>query len=513
MTKESDKIFTLFIFNFIRFPNIKINIFCTWLLSFGFVVKGEIFIYPQYAEPFLGIAYFQDKESKPYVEVRLLIPQKWLTPEPNAIEKPELKADVTVIFFKFDKVQSYDKFFIKVEQPSADTNSTILDIKRYYLTPGLYGLEIIIQDFYAPENKAAFIFKDSLEIAENSDDKSCLFRYLDFLADFKKVDSENPMARHGYLLTPRFHEFYDDNEKILIFYTEFYNSGNLIKEGEKILLRAVIREFLTNKMIKNYGMQEVKDIQPVIPWLNRLNLSTLPAGHYLLEVEAVNKANQTIARIARYFEHKGSASSALEYLLESTPLLFMESVNNRDTIIEYIRFLRPIATPAEARIANNVLKSGDILLMKRFIAAFWQNRNPDDPESAFLAYRSLVARAQVAFGRCKARVYDTDRGRVFLQYGPPNHRAERPLEPNTYPYEIWQYYDLPNQKNRFFVFYDYIGGCNTYELLHSTALSERRNDQWQNWLQRGRRPIDIQATQTPVQSYGSMANDLFINPR
>lgn len=464
------------------------------------------------AQPLVDVAVFYNSRLEPYLECRLWIPRSWLTEEKVSDRTLGRKADVAWIFFKDGRVYSYDRYFLKDEGEDTDTAAAVLDLKRYALPPGAYAVELVVTDVYSKKPDARFTWQDSVWV-QPADPKGCTFSHLDFLADVRKTSPEDSMARNGLLMTPQFHELFDDNNKILTFYTELYGARFALGEASKLLLRARIKEFATDRYVRNLGMQEVKEAADLIPWLGRLNVATLPAGHYVLEVEALGRNGERLARVARYFEHRGSAASSLEELLESAPLLFMENVNNPDTLVEYIRCLRPIASPAEARIANNVLKSGDYQLMKRFVAAFWQNRNPEDPEAAFLEYRSRVTQAQIAFGRCKMRVYDTDRGRVFLQYGPPNHRAERPMEPNAWPYEIWQYYDLPNQKNRIFVFYDYIGGCNTYELLHSTALSERRNDQWQNWLQRGRRPIDIQATQTPAQSYGSMANDLFINPR
>lgn len=486
---------------------------CFFFSTLAFLYSGVVLhISGLLAQPFVDVAVFYDSQRQPYLECRLWIPRTWLNSEKIGEKNLGQKAEVSWMFFKEGKLVSYDKYFLTSQGQEADTQSAVLDIKRYALPPGAYHVELVVDDVFSKKDNARFTWQDSVWVMV-ADPKGCAFSHLDFLADFRKVDHEHPMARNGFLMTPQLHDIFDDDNKVLTFYTELYGADQVLGSGGKFLLRATLKEFLTGRPIKNMGYQEVKEAAPVMPWMGRLNLSRLPAGHFLLEIEALNRHNETLAKVGRYFEHRGTAALDLEQMMEASPIAVFDKINNPDTLVEYIRSLRPIAGPAEARVANNVLKSKDYQLMKRFLSAFWQARHPEDPESAFLEYRSRVTQAQIAFGRCKMRVYDTDRGRVFLQYGPPNHRAERPMEPNTYPYEIWQYYDLPNQKNRFFVFYDYIGGCNTYELLHSTALSERRNDQWQNWLQRGRRPIDIQATQTPVQSYGGMANDLFINPR
>jgi GWxTD domain-containing protein len=191
----------------------------------------------------------------------------------------------------------------------------------------------------------------------------------------------------------------------------------------------------------------------------------------------------------------------------------MTYVNNIDTLKEYIQCLRPIASRSEAVYGNHVIKTKDREMMKRYIVSFWLRRNDEEPEQEWKKYRAQVKVADRMFNTQFLRSYDTDRGRVFLQYGPPNIRSERPNEPNAYPYEIWQYYKLNNQTNRVFVFWNKEAATNNYELLHSDALGERRVENWQWWIQnRGRLP-QAPDSQRPESSFGNMSNDLLRNPR
>jgi hypothetical protein len=78
--------------------------------------------------------------------------------------------------------------------------------------------------------------------------------------------------------------------------------------------------------------------------------------------------------------------------------------------------------------------------------------------------------------------FETERGRVFLQYGKPDSRTQVPNEPSAYPYEIWWYYHYKGQRNIRFVFYNPDMITNDYELLHSEALGEPNNPQWRLML-------------------------------
>lgn len=74
-----------------------------------------------------------------------------------------------------------------------------------------------------------------------------------------------------------------------------------------------------------------------------------------------------------------------------------------------------------------------------FIAAFWERRNPDpgSTENAFKEehYRRF-AYANERFAASIVPGWKTDRGRIYIIYGPPNS-VESPLSP--LPTEVWRY--------------------------------------------------------------------------
>jgi hypothetical protein len=111
--------------------------------------------------------------------------------------------------------------------------------------------------------------------------------------------------------------------------------------------------------------------------------------------------------------------------------------------------------------------------------------------------------------------YATDRGRVYLQYGPPNTMSDHYAEPSAYPYEIWHYYKLGSQSNRKFVFYNPDLVSNDFVLLHSDAQGELPNSRWEMDLHKR----DTQSNDFDKESkdgglfYGNQAKDNFKNPR
>jgi hypothetical protein len=120
---------------------------------------------------------------------------------------------------------------------------------------------------------------------------------------------------------------------------------------------------------------------------------------------------------------------------------------------------------------------------------------------------------QKEFASSIRRGYSTDRGRVYLQYGPPDNRTVSTYEPAAYPYEIWHYYKLGNQSNRRFVFYNPDLVSNDYTLIHSDALGEIMNDQWQFLImKRDTQTNDIDLERTDPH-FGSQLQQNFQTPR
>jgi GWxTD domain-containing protein len=114
-----------------------------------------------------------------------------------------------------------------------------------------------------------------------------------------------------------------------------------------------------------------------------------------------------------------------------------------------------IITPEE-RKAWNKLKTDDE--REQFIEAFWRRRNPD-PDSEVNTYleehyeRIAYANQHFASG---IPGWKTDRGRIYIMYGPPNEKESHPTggaydrpsyegggETTTYPFETWFYRYIP----------------------------------------------------------------------
>ncbi len=100
---------------------------------------------------------------------------------------------------------------------------------------------------------------------------------------------------------------------------------------------------------------------------------------------------------------------------------------------------------------------------------FWKKRDPSPGTPAnerMEEYFNRVAYANANFGGFRDG-WKTDRGMIFIIFGPPSDIERHPFESGTKPYEVWYYYTI----NRHFIFMDETG-FGDYRLLTRS---------WQDW--------------------------------
>ena len=131
-----------------------------------------------------------------------------------------------------------------------------------------------------------------------------------------------------------------------------------------------------------------------------------------------------------------------------------------DEYNEMVEQLRYIATPEEMKKLK-WLK--DPRKRREGYDKFWRDKDPT-PGTEFNElkeeYLDRVRYAEKNFGMGDLG-WRSDRGKIYILYGPPDEIDSHPFEAATRPYEIWYYYDL----NLKFIFIDRYG-FGRYELLY-----------------------------------------------
>jgi len=121
---------------------------------------------------------------------------------------------------------------------------------------------------------------------------------------------------------------------------------------------------------------------------------------------------------------------------------------------------------------------------RAYLRQFWAQRDktPGTPRNEFeeLFYKT-VAEANRRFregGAAGTPGWRTDRGRIFILYGPPEEALDRSQAGSTRPYIVWKY---TREKPRRFIFLSMTSLAH-YELIYSDERREPTRANWQELL-------------------------------
>lgn len=423
---------------------------------------------------------FCTNDGQPYIETYLSIPQYQLQHVKNSDGLFVATVQVTMLFMQNDSIAEYNKYEIQ-SQAINDTvinQYNILDQQRLFLDNGDYTINILIKDKNDPDNYITGKVKASVNFP---DDEICSSTIC-LIDTCYKANNKSMLTRSGYDLIPYFTKFYPENRTTLTYYNEIYNLDKYLTTDSKIVVYTQIENFeLPDEVITGYTNIQKATVKSVLPTLGKFNISSLPSGNYTLVIKVKNEEGKDMITTKKFFQRSNPAITYNEGLLANLHLTnsFAYRFNSIDSLKMIIKSFTPKATDYEKMFIYDLNEVEDVTLLQNFVYHFWSERDELNPEKAFNDYMREVAKVNRSYGNTVKYGYETDRGRVYLQYGAPNHIHENKVSPSTLPYEIWQYYEIAGQRNKRFVFASMDAATKDYNLIHSDVFGELSNPKWQ----------------------------------
>jgi len=206
-----------------------------------------------------------------------------------------------------------------------------------------------------------------------------------------------------------------------------------------------------------------------------VDLAGLPPGEYGFEV--VVKGHDTTVTRRAPFRMGGMETVAMTAPVAPPDIFAQLSEAQLDTLYGPLVYLM---TSDEMGIYSTLTVQGK----RDFLRRFWAKRDPT-PATAVnelqVDFYSRIKEANRRFregGAAEIPGWRTDRGRIFIKYGPPQEVMQRPQAGNTLPYEVWKY-----TRNRAlkYVFLDQTQFGN-YALIWTDDRREPSRPNWQSLL-------------------------------
>jgi GWxTD domain-containing protein len=431
---------------------------------------------------FFSYCTFDQPANGAYIETYLNVAGTSVNLVKNSDNYLQGKIEVQWTYTQNGKIVHFDKYNL-LSPPLQDSLQTIhdfIDQQRVQLQDGDYVLELKITDKHSSDQGYVVTQNISIHYPKGKIN----------ISDIELLESYTPSlnagiyTKSGYDLVPLAYNFFPKTTSVLKFYAEIYGAKEVLGDGD-FLVSYNISGHQNKKIIHDLVSYKKQKASPVNIILAELPLNDVSSGNYNLSVEIRDKSNQLLASKQVLFQR----SNPLEIPVNPDDLstikidnTFVSYITNTDTLSDYISSLYPISSQFEVDVEENQMKLNKLESMQQFFYYFWTKRNPQNPEQAWLDYETEVKSVNAAFS-CPARKgYESDRGRVYLEYGHPNSIDKTYFEADYYPYEIWQYNDAKEQRNIKFVFLSRNLSSNCFDLIHSTAKGEYYDTNWQMHL-------------------------------
>lgn len=411
-----------------------------------------------------------------------------------------------------DKIIDYSKKSISSPLCTDSIYTDFIDVQRFALPSGEYELELELYDASFPDKVERIIEPIDLR----KPDSEIFISDIQWIIAYKPTTIATEYSKSGYDLLPYVSNYFPQYMNKMMFYSEIYGTDTKLGADESFLFSAFVEKKESKKIVETMITRSKKTTSSVVPVLSQFDISSLPTGNYNLVIEVRDRNNELQSSQAIFFQRVGNEveTPSIDYAEHLVGQTFVSELTSIDTLSAYIQSLRPIAGANEAALIDRFARHKDLDLMKRFFYGFWYERNPDQPDVAWQEYKTRVADVNRTYSTAIKKGYETDMGRIYLQYGPPNVITDRPSEPSAYPYQIWLYNRADRWSNVRFVFYDRSLLKQDYELLHCDNIpGEIKNQRWDILVHQRDTPLRNVDDNQGRQHFGGRTQDYWDTPR
>jgi len=437
--------------------------------------------------------------SGPYVDLTLYLRPATPSIDASALrdasgvsssESPGIRIEIMV--YHSEGIKAFDKYVLRKNAATLDDTSQPIadgdwaDLQRFYLPPGRYGLEIRAINLLDTMDRAVL----SKELLVDTPGNGATLSSPMLLHTWYRTAEASRWVRHGYFLMARPDLPYRKPLDTLAFYTEVhldstqkgryllqYNLQN--EDGQVVGARQAYSRIPSGKQVHALlGTWPLGDLEP---GTYRLVMALKDSNNTTVDQKTISVVRWRLdgwAKNGFWAAQSRSDEPTQDSLRAWEQWLFGLDSN---AIYRQCMSLRPLCDSKQRatldRLANGQPK--DRMAMQNFVYHFWTGQGGEQGAvSRWMAYQEEVDKTVTLFSSRITTGYETERGRVYLQYGPPNSRTVVDNEPSAFPYEVWWYYQIKGQRNVRFVFYNPDMVTNDYVLLHSDAFGENSDPQW-----------------------------------
>jgi len=378
--------------------------------------------------------------------------------------------------FAFDSAMTY--FSVKVinREEASVQDIRIFNKLSLFLKPGEYTARLTIIDAVSKKTGEQFfnkirikpIVKDELRISDLN-----LAYSIEKIKDSASVNIR--LVRNGLHIVPNPNRIFSEEDTVIFLYGELYNLAYSNESHGTYRTTYIILDE-QGAVFRNLGSKQTDKPGNSTVIAESFDIKRWPVGLYHLKVVAndIETGNSDSSLISFHLiSKKALLAAATEKKLEDPyDTLSLEVKTN---LVEYL------LTPKQKQTLNTLSDIG----IENFLSQYWKEHDIN-PSTARIENRlELIERYNYSnfnfsTNPDKSNGWQSDRGRIYMTYGPWDERNEVPAPRTGDPFDIWFYRFMKEGKH--FVFEDWSGTLE-YRLVHSNVDGEIYNQEWKDKIE------------------------------
>jgi GWxTD domain-containing protein len=423
---------------------------------------------------------FKSDNSKVYVEFYYAFSQNKLLFVKN---ENGFEADGLIFLDLFEKTTDKAKIMksFKVPVLISDTagynkNAKLIGQLNILIEPGKYKLNIFAADFNDTTKNVKIHQDITIDlIADNTPASS----EIQFATDIKSSnDTKNLFYKNTLEVVPNPSRLFGNNLAKLFYYIELYN---LKKEliTDEFIVNTSITDLNGSELVNNSKKVKLKNESRVE--FGDYSISSLKTGSYKMVLQVLDAQNNLkIEQKKQFWVYNTDTSKFTESITDQNFLNSEYAAYTEEQVnTEFNQAIYLITD----KFKNEFEKITTLEVKRKVLYEFWKrlDSNPLTPvNETKVEYFKRINYANQNYKNDYFDGWKSDRGRVYIVYGPPDNIDRYPYQAGTRAYEIWTYDKLEGGVE--FVFIDISNNFTNYILVHSSARNELSDENWRTRL-------------------------------
>jgi GWxTD domain-containing protein len=429
----------------------------------------------------VDLARFRGDDSSLYIEIYYSFNERSLTyTEEGENYKGALDLSIRVRDKAAATLVKENSYLVNHELPDTAgvVGQTLVGVAGLFVEPGDYLFEVIGTDASNAERFDSVVY--NLNLSDIPEDHIAVSD-IQFANSIQQIEDpgENIFYKNTLEVIPNPSRIFGIGHPILFFYVEVYNLLSHIPDGNYDVKTVVYDAVGTQFFERNRTKQKIHDSSVEV---GTINTSQYKSGSYTLTVSIIDSTANIMANSSRRFfiynpQHDEAVTA--RGVGPSGVIASVFSLMTEEEIDKEFEQMRYITSGQDRQFYGQL---SELSQKRQFLYEYWNARNPDPTATVNRVreeYLSRVSHANQQFGFGFREGWRSDRGRVYIIYGPPDEYERYPSRSESKPYEIWHYHQI--QGGVIFIFIDRTG-FQDYQLVHSTHRNELRDDNWREYV-------------------------------